>query len=46
MRFFGGLSVEEIAEVLERVAGYGEARLETREGVVGTGASQELGDKG
>ena len=42
MRFFGGLSVEEVAEVLEGFSRHGQAGLEAGEGVVGTGASKAV----
>ena len=33
LRFFGGLTVEEAAEVLGSVSGHGQARLDTRQGM-------------
>ena len=39
MKFFGGLNVER-SQKYGRVARYGQARLETGEGVVGTGTSE------
>ena len=45
MKFFGGLNVERDRRSAPRVARYGQARLETGEGVVGTGASENQPDQ-